>query len=336
MSIAVYAPSLAIELVTGVSTRISTAVISFVCIFYSTLGGLKAVLWADVLQAFIMLLSLAVIAGKGVADVGGMTVMWDRVQKSGRVHFFNFDPDPRTRHTVWTCLIAGYFFWLPTYAATQVQIQRFLSLPTISRARRTIVINFVGLFVIVGLCFFTGCVILAKYYDCDPLTTKEVEKSDQLVPHFVKSTVEGVPGLLGLFVSGLTCASMSSLSSGLSALSSITTYDYVSKWFPHFGDAKLSQISKLSCFVLGVVTYLFIFVVEIMGNILPATTALSGLLIGPTLGLFTLGMFFPPTTTKKVNPKCISPPLLILWRRMWPEFMGRVLDDTEFKKSLSK
>jgi len=49
---------------------------------------------------------------------------------------YSFDPDPRTRHTIWTCLVGGYFVWLPTYAATQIQVQRFLSLPTISRARR--------------------------------------------------------------------------------------------------------------------------------------------------------------------------------------------------------
>jgi len=109
------------------------------------------------------------------------------------------------------------------------------------------------------------------------------------VPYFVEVTAVGVPGLLGLFIAGLTSASMrcgidlfsllqiikllkgnylktifcisSSLSSGLSALSSITTYDYVSKLWPHLSDAKLSRISKLNTFVLGMVSFGFVFVV---------------------------------------------------------------------------
>jgi len=72
--------------------------------------------------------------------------------------------------------------------------------------------NFMGLFLIVGLCFLTGLVILAKYHDCNPLAAQVtdlqfkwncwliiefqmVDKSDQLVPHFVRETIEGVPGL---------------------------------------------------------------------------------------------------------------------------------------------
>lgn len=93
-------------------------------------------LWADVLQGLIMLTSLAAIAGKAAVDIGGMGKIWDKLEVTGRVEFLRFDVDPRTRHTVWTCLIGGYFVWLPTYAATQIQVQRFLSLPTLSRARR--------------------------------------------------------------------------------------------------------------------------------------------------------------------------------------------------------
>jgi len=49
---------------------------------------------------------------------------------------YSFDPDARTRHTMWTSVIGGYFFWLPPFASTQIQVQRFLSIPMISRVRR--------------------------------------------------------------------------------------------------------------------------------------------------------------------------------------------------------
>jgi hypothetical protein len=97
-----------------------------------------------------------------------------------------------------------------------------------------VILNFLGLTLVVVLCSLTGMVMVAKYYDCNPLQTKvkefiinntltdssliagirviflmkEVAKSDQLVPFFAQQTVKNVPGLLGLFVSGLTSASM--------------------------------------------------------------------------------------------------------------------------------
>ncbi|XP_021955971.1 sodium-coupled monocarboxylate transporter 2 [Folsomia candida] len=297
MAIAIYAPALAINYVTDVSVELTCFIIYFVCIFYSAIGGLKAVLWTDVFQAGVMLLSLSVIVGKGVGDVGGMSIVWERAKEGDRLGVLNFDPDPRTRHTIWTCIFAGYFFWLPSYAATQLQVQRFLSMPNMSRVKRALAINFFGLIVIVGLCFFTGLVIFAKFHDCDPLNKTgadpHVENSDQLLPLFVSETSDGIPGLLGLFIAGLTCASMSSLSSGLTALASITTYDYVNKLFPNLSDLKLSLISKVNTFVLGMVSFGFVFVIKNMGDILPVTSSFLGVILGPTLGIFSLGMFFP-------------------------------------------
>lgn len=68
-----------------------------------------------------------------------------------------------------------------------------------------------------------------------------VEKSDQLVPLFAARVSNGIPGILGLFISSLTCASMTSLSSGLNALASITTFDYVNKLYPNLSDLKVNK-----------------------------------------------------------------------------------------------
>ena len=66
----------------------------------------------------------------------------------------------------------------------------------------------------------------------------------------------------------------STLSSGLSALTSIVTYDYLTKIYPDLNDEKISFISKVNCFLLGVISYLFVFVVENMGSILPVRVTL--------------------------------------------------------------
>ena len=106
--------------------------------------------------------SLVVIVVKGTIDIGGFSVVWERARDAERVEFFkyvtatnkkliyitnslsyhaflkctSFDPDPRTRHTFWTSIVGMFFVWLPLYAATQANIQRFAAMPNIQTVRR--------------------------------------------------------------------------------------------------------------------------------------------------------------------------------------------------------
>ncbi|CAG7824606.1 unnamed protein product, partial [Allacma fusca] len=75
----------------------------------------------------------------------------------------------------------------------------------------------------------SGLVVYSNFQGCDPLKAKTITNSDQLLPLYVMGSSGDIPGLPGLFVAGLTCASLSTVSSGLSALASILTYDYIQK-----------------------------------------------------------------------------------------------------------
>jgi len=91
---------------------------------------------------------------------------------------------------------------------------------------------------------------------------------------------------------------MSSLSSALTSLSSVASYDYIHKLFPKLSDTKLSVIAKFCSLFFGVVSYAFVFVIQSMGSILPITSSLLGMMLGPILGVFTLGMMFPWATSE--------------------------------------
>ncbi|CAL8103945.1 unnamed protein product [Orchesella dallaii] len=298
MAIVVYGPALALRQVTGIPTRVTSSIIFIVCIFYSTLGGLKAVLWTDSLQAVIMIGSLTAIVIKGILDTGGFEAVWSISMEGNRTHFFNFDPDPRTRHTVWTSIFGGYFMWLANFAATHSQVQRYLAIPTLIKIRRALLLNFIGLIVIFGLCYLAGLALFARYHLCDPVQAGAVSQRDQLLPLFVMETLGHFPGFPGLFVAGVTCASLSSVSSGLNSLAAILTYDYIKQWFPHWSDATLLRLSKAFCVIFGCISFGFVFVAEHLGNILPLTFSLCGGIIGPILGVFSLGLFFPWTNSK--------------------------------------
>lgn len=77
-------PTLAMDRVAGFPYQISSAAMFIVCIVYSSLGGFKAVLWTDVLQASVMAITVVSIATCGVIEAGGIPAIWERSQVTGR------------------------------------------------------------------------------------------------------------------------------------------------------------------------------------------------------------------------------------------------------------
>ena len=131
MAIVVYAPSIALIQVTGFlngvayDVEIACAIIFAVCIFYSCIGGIKAVIWTDTFQALCMFGSYLGIIIYGSEVVGGPAVVFDTNYQSSRVELFNLDPDMRQRHTVWGVIINALVIWTGVYATNQAQVQRY-------------------------------------------------------------------------------------------------------------------------------------------------------------------------------------------------------------------
>lgn len=71
--------------VTGINVHLITPIVCIVCIFYTSVGGLKAVVWTDVIQLILMFGAICIVAIKGTYDVGGLDVVWDRAVKRGRI-----------------------------------------------------------------------------------------------------------------------------------------------------------------------------------------------------------------------------------------------------------
>jgi len=69
-------------------------------------------MWTDAFQGVVMFGTMVLVIVKGTFDVGGLEKIWDTAKAGNRVEIFNFDPDPRTRHTVWGLIIGGYFTWV--------------------------------------------------------------------------------------------------------------------------------------------------------------------------------------------------------------------------------
>ncbi|XP_050299973.1 putative sodium-dependent multivitamin transporter isoform X4 [Anthonomus grandis grandis] len=88
--VVIYAPALALEALTGINRVTAVLSVGLVCTFYSTLGGMKAVLMTDVFQAILMFLGVFSIIGSAVVTQGGFANIWRIAQEGNRTNIWNF------------------------------------------------------------------------------------------------------------------------------------------------------------------------------------------------------------------------------------------------------
>uniref|UniRef100_A0A4Y0BVI2 Sodium-coupled monocarboxylate transporter 1 n=1 Tax=Anopheles funestus TaxID=62324 RepID=A0A4Y0BVI2_ANOFN len=294
LPIVIYVPALAFNQVSGVNVHIVSTSVCMVCIFYTLVGGIKAVVWTDVIQMFIMIGALILIVIKGTADIGGLGVLIERNLASGRFEAPNFSVDPTERHTIWAIFIGGGCFWMGKNAIHQMMIQRYLALPTFRDAQKALICFTVGIILLLMTCFYNGLLIYATFYDCDPLTTGLAKAKDQLLPVLLMKVLGNYPGLAGLFISGIFSASLSSLSTGLNSLSAIVLEDFVKPFVKKpLSERSTRYIMRGTVLAFGIVAVVLVLVVEKLGTVLQLSMSLVPISLGPLLGLFLLGMLLP-------------------------------------------
>lgn len=169
-----------------------------------------------------------------------------------------------------------------------------MSLPSVEAARRALLWNIAGIIVMVTMCCMTGMLLYAKYFDCDPLTTKLVTARDQLVPLLVMENLSYVPGFAGLFIAGVFSASLSSLSTALNSAAAVVLEDF---WKPNaktiLSERKTAFIMRATVFILGIVSVILVSVVQRMGGVLQLAMSFTSATFGPLFGLFFIGFFLP-------------------------------------------
>ncbi|XP_047346992.1 sodium-coupled monocarboxylate transporter 1-like isoform X1 [Vespa velutina] len=300
LPIVIYVPALAFNQVTGINVHIITPFVCIVCIFYTCMGGLRAVVWADFIQVLVMFGSMLLITIKGTSDIGGLSVVLRRNRDSDRLEFPAFDWSPTTRHTIWSLVIGGFVHWLQSLAVSQNTIQLYLALPTLHLARRALWYFIIGVSLIVGTCGYAGMLIYAWYYECDPLTTKLAGTKDQLLPLLVMNVLGDYPGLPGLFVAGVFSAALSSLSTGLNSMAAVVLEDFIKPFRKTGFTPRVADIfMKLTVIIVGAICVALAFVVEKAGlHVLQLSVSLNSITNGPSLGIFTMGVLLPWVNAK--------------------------------------
>nr|XP_036675380.1 sodium-coupled monocarboxylate transporter 1 isoform X1 [Drosophila suzukii] len=300
LPIVIYVPALAFNQVTGINIHIITPIVCLVCIFYTTAGGLKAVVWTDVIQTVIMIGAVIFVIIKGTLDVGGLGVVFQRNFDSGRIEWPEFTFDPKVRMSMFALMVGYVGHNTYQFGCNQMITQRYMSLPGVKQMAHTSFVFIVGLTLLFTLCLYNGLLLFATYYDCDPLTTKLASAKDQLVPLLVIQSMSSFPGVPGLFVAGVFSAALSSLSTGMNSLSAVFLEDYIKPLAKEpLTEHQIGVTLRLCTVIIGVVSVALVFVVERMSShVLQLGISIGSVVQGPLLSLFTMGLLCPSINSK--------------------------------------
>ncbi|XP_053109125.1 sodium-coupled monocarboxylate transporter 1-like [Hemicordylus capensis] len=291
--IVIYAPALALNQVTGFDLWGAVVATGVVCTFYCTLGGLKAVVWTDVFQVGIMVAGFSSVIIRAVVVQGDIGRILNDSYHGGRLNFWDFDPNPLKRHTFWTITVGGTFTWLGIYGVNQSQVQRYIACKTRFQAKLALYINLLGLWAILACAVLCGLAMYSIYKDCDPWTAKCVSAPDQLMPYLVLDILQQFKGMPGLFVASAYSGTLSTVSSSINALAAVTVEDLIKPYFKSLTERKFSWISKGMSLFYGGVCIAMAALASLLGGLLQAALSIFGMVGGPLLGLFSLGILCP-------------------------------------------
>ncbi|GAB6027711.1 hypothetical protein CHUAL_001947 [Chamberlinius hualienensis] len=312
-SCVMYVPALALNQVTGLHLWASVVTIGIVCIIYTSMGGIKAVVWADVVQCLIMVAILTMIIIKSAINVGGFGVIWDRIVAGKRDEIFIWSSSPYSRYSVPTMIIANPFHMLALLTISQPLMQRYLSNKSLKSAQKSYLGGAVGVGIGHAIIVVSGILMYAYYYNCDPVKSGKVKLRDQTMALFAVETLSFCNGLAGVFVAGVMSATLSTLSSMLNSLSSITLTDYIKPLKPDMSNECSMKISRLLVVVFGIVCMAMVTLAENLGGIVNAVFGISGVTGGPMLGVFTAGMLLPWINSKGAIIGFVTSMILPTW-----------------------
>ncbi|XP_068906693.1 sodium-coupled monocarboxylate transporter 2-like [Tenebrio molitor] len=260
-SIVAYTPSLALAAVTGIDIHLIAFATCVICIFYTSIGGMKTVVWTDFFQLAVILATLTAACAVGVRSIGAFSLIWNRALEGQRLDIFDFDLDPTKRDTFWILVVGFTTSWINYVSLHQSGVQKFLSVPTFRDCIWSVFYFAISIALLATFCVAIGLLMYAEYGDCDPVLDHKITKYDQMVPYYIMDVAKHIPGVSGLFMAAIYSAALSSLSSNLNASAGVIYHDFIKK-------------------------------------IIPLTISVTGMTAGPLMGIFTLGMLFPKANAK--------------------------------------
>ena len=281
ISVTLYAGGVVIRAVTGWNFYTAAIVLIVVTGLYTIFGGLRAVVYTEVLQAIVLILGSVTLMAIGLSQVGGVSGLEAKVPAG----FFSMwkpihDPDFPWTGIIFGAPILGIWYW----CTDQHIVQRVLAAQNITQARTGTI--FAGYLKILPVFIFVlpGVVATALFADIHA-------NPDSAYPTLVTRLLPN--GIKGLVLAGMLAALMSSLASAFNACSTLLTWDVYRKMRPTASEEQLVRVGRISAAVMVFLGLLWIpFMKYISSQIYIYLQSVQAYIAPPIAACFLLGLFY--------------------------------------------
>lgn len=290
MSVILFLPSLAIATITGIPVTWSIVLMAGFTIAYTALGGMKAVVWTDIVQLVVKMGGALFAIGFMVFSLdGGVAEFVRTAAAEDKTRLFDFSFD-LTKATVWGFVFLVLFDVVLTFPKDQVLMQRTLSTSSAKNAGRSIW-AFAAIMIPGGIVFYSIGTALFVYYKANPGRMNPLLPIDATFPLFIAAELP--MGITGLIIAGIFAAAMATLSSIMNSVSTLASVDFYEKLVKNPDPAKSVRFAEwmtVAAGLLGMGCALLLSRYDIH-SLFDVSIELAGLLGGGFAGAYTLGMF---------------------------------------------
>ncbi|MBK8556348.1 MAG: sodium:solute symporter [Lewinellaceae bacterium] len=286
-SVMIYATALILSSVMGMPMWQTILIMGAVTMIYSFQGGMKAVIYGDVIQMLILMAGIVICLGFGLHYLGGWDSFVAQVDHS-RLSAVNFTAtgfQEGEEFGFWPMVLGGCFLYVAYYGTDQSQVQRLFSAPDMRTVRSTLLAN--GLirfpitltYCIMGLVIGTMVMSMPAFREAIP-----ADKPDLMIPVFIRDYLP--QGIRGVLIVAIFSAAMSSLSSAINSLSAASIEDLVARR-RKLDPAAYMRYSRWAVLFWGTVCMVLAFFTgDIAKTVIEAINKIGSVFYGPILATF--------------------------------------------------
>ena len=291
ISVTIFAGAIVFDSLLGIDFWTGAIIVVVVTGFYTILGGLKAVIYTDTIQMFLLLGGSLLITFFGLDAIGG----WQNMVATSGDGFMSLWRSASDADYPWTAIlfgapILGIWYW----CTDQFIVQRVLAARNVSVGRKATI--FAGFLKLTPMFIFVVPGMIAYTLNNDPTSGFMLENSAGTLPEMVKFLLPA--GLRGLVAAGILSALMSSLSSVFNSCSTLITWDIYKKYNPNQSEKKLVRVGQIATGFLVITGMLWIPFQKSLsgGGLFQYIQGIQAYISPPIAAAFLLGLF-----VKRIN-----------------------------------
>lgn len=301
-SVMVYTVALILTSVMSIPMWQTILLIGVVTLIYSYQGGMKAVVYGDVIQMIILFGGIIICLGAGLYHLGGWDAFLQDLDRS-RLEAVNFQSmgfQKGDEFGFWPMLIGGLFLYTSYYGTDQSQVQRLFSAKDMGTVKMTLLSNGLMRFPITFIYCVMGLVI-GTLVATQPSFQQLIptDKPDLMIPIFIREYLPN--GVIGILMVAIFSAAMSSLSSGVNSLSAASVEDFFNRK-KQLSTVEYMQYSKYATLFWGAVCIILAFFTgDIAKTVIEAINKVGSVFYGPILATFIAAIGIKSINSKGIN-----------------------------------